>query len=318
MNIINHPSVEIWTQPTSGDIMTDMYKHIERCGRVCYHSLDRKTDTSYNKFIDIINTNKHYSVFAHGTLYLTIFIPYYKDNDTLRRRELVDFFTKNKYSVVNMDRTPHEKYYITTNYRVIVEHDMLDKIQEFITQPTEFHERRISVFFSSNIGVSREFNRHSVNSISEESTRYCNYTKDKFNNEIKYAKSSWINENSESFNEKQQWPFDAWIYEYMNNNKQWTAIDWWLFALSTAETSYMKLIELGWTPEQARVVLNLETGTSFVHTATVSDWKHFLDLRYYGVTGKPHPDAFECAQALHEKLLLSEYGDYFKNIQHIV
>lgn len=315
MNIIN-PSVEIWTQPT-GDLITDMYKHIERCGRVCYHSLDRKTDTSYEKFIDIINTNKHYSVFAHGTVYLTIFIPYYKDADTMRKREYVDFFMKNPYSVVKMDKSPHERYYITTNYRVIAENNMMDRIKEFIVAPTEFHERRITVCFSTNIGVSREFNRHSVNSISEQSTRYCNYTKDKFNNEITFTKPAWVNDLSK-YDEKIQWSFDAWVHEYMNNNKQWTAIDWWLFSLASAEMSYMQLIQHGWLPEQARSALNLSTNTIFVHTASLPAWKHFLNLRYYGTTGKPHPDAFECAQKLHEKLLLSEYGEYFKNVQHTV
>lgn len=78
------------------------------------------------------------------------------------------------------------------------------------------------------------------------------------------------------------------------------AIDWWYFGNLAAEMAYMNLIRLGKKPQEARVVLPLDTNTDLVHTAFVSDWKHFFDLRAHGTTGAPHPDAKALALPLYE------------------
>lgn len=81
-------------------------------------------------------------------------------------------------------------YYITTNMRVIVENNRLDDLQ-YQVEPTEHHEKRITAKFICDRGVSHEFVRHRVFSFAQESTRYCNYSKDKFNNEITFIQPSW-------------------------------------------------------------------------------------------------------------------------------
>ena len=63
----------------------------------------------------------------------------------------------------------------------------------------------------------------------------------------------------------------------------------------------MNLISLGRKPQEARVVLPLDINTELVHTAFVSDWKHFFDLRALGTTGAPHPDAKAIAAPLFEE-----------------
>ena len=76
----------------------------------------------------------------------------------------------------------------------------------------------------------------------------------------------------------------------------------WLFANMAAEKAYMNLVAAGRKPQEARAVLPLDTNTELVHTAFVSDWLHFFDLRALGTTGAPHPDAKLLAEPLLEEL----------------
>lgn len=145
---------------------------------------------------------------------------------------------------------------------------------------------------------------HRVNSIAEESTRYCNYSKDKFGKEISISLPSWIKETDAEI----QASFSDYCSSIAHQHtKDWDPVDYWLFANMACEHSYLNLIRLGWTPQQARTVLPLDTKTELVHTAFIDDWKHFLDLRYHGTTGKPHPDAYQIASMLYEKLKELKY-----------
>jgi hypothetical protein len=74
-----------------------------------------------------------------------------------------------------------------------------------------------------------------------------------------------------------------------------------LNGLGNAENLYLKLINSEWQPQQAREVLPLCTATEIIHTAFASDWKHFFDLRYYGTTGKPHPNMIELSTLMKEE-----------------
>ena len=85
------------------------------------------------------------------------------------------------------------------------------------------------------------------------------------------------------------------------NNNEFEIIDYWLFANLAAEWSYMNLIRLGWKPQQARRVLPLDTKSELVHTAYISDWQHFLNLRYKGTTGTPHPDFMLISEPLYKE-----------------
>ena len=167
---------------------------------------------------------------------------------------------------------------------------------------------RCTINFITDIGASRELNRHRVNSISEESTRYCRYNADKFGNNITVAKLPWINIEDSACQ-----GYFTGLYsdnEICNDNKivphftkNWTAINWFLYGLQIANLVYCKCIELGWTAQQAREILPLNTKTQVVHTAFVEDWEHFIDLRSNGVSGVPHPMAKELADEV--KFLLS-------------
>ena len=144
-------------------------------------------------------------------------------------------------------------------------------------------------------------------SFAQESTRYCNYSKDKFGNEITYIIPAFVELDEASYN---------WIgFNYGDTSKYWCGwkkkeepssveedsslgreiknrmkYHWFLKALEDCEVSYLNLINQGYTPQQARQVLPNALKTEIVVTGFDSDWKHFFDLRYFGTTGAPHPD----------------------------
>lgn len=287
-----------------------IFKDIELAGRTCYKSEDKITKDSANKFVEMLIKRNHTAMLEHGTVYLNVLEgyteKYYKDNpmdSTLYSfYYLSGKYSKNKYSSVNILKGDHTiRAFITTNYRVLVENGWLDDLK-FQCEPTEFHEKRISVRFTCDIGVSREFNRHRVNSIAEQSTRYCNFSKEQFGNEITFIQPNWISD--EELLKISKWRTK--IYEekskviYEQEIQDWNAIDWWLWSLACAELAYINMVKLGWTAQQARDSLPLSTKTELIHTAFISDWKHFFDLR---VSTAAHPQARELAEPLEQEMI---------------
>ena len=316
IKVVN-PSVEVWKQ--EGYTLDAIWKHISRCARVCYQSVPKNNgETDYGfvvrtllKGIDVINQpydieklkTCHLSVLEHGTVHLRypLYVP--RANVQFERR-----LKYNKYSKFYIDEKDYA--YVTTNMRVLVENGWIDEL-EFID---EIHNNEYNLInrctfnFITDIGASRELNRHRCHSISEESTRYCRYNADKFGNNITVAKLPWINiEDSACQGYVTGLYYDN---EICNDNKivphftkNWTAINWFLYGLQIANLVYCKCIELGWTAQQAREILPLNTKTQVVHTAFVKDWEHFIDLRSNGASGVPHPMSKELADVV--KFLLS-------------
>ena len=134
--------------------------------------------------------------------------------------------------------------------------------------------------------------------MAEQSTRYCNYSKEKFSGEISINLPTWISE----LEDKVASTTD--FVALSTKVAQGTASEYenWLFANMAAERTYMNLIAAGRKPQEARVVLPLDTNTELVHTAFLSDWHHFFDLRALGTTGAPHPDAKVLAAPLMQSL----------------
>lgn len=306
----------------AGYDLESIKKHIEICGRTCYKSEGNITDDSYEKFINMLIKSGHTSVLEHGTLYFKI--PYNEFISDIEN-SFDNIYTKIFYI--------HNYYYVTTNFRALIENKYcisLDLLEKYLCAPTEYHDVRITVRFNTQIAISREFNRHRVNSVSEQSTRYCNFSKDKFNKEISINLPSDITEKDiDSADMKQCYglmeskptkidqygkeEFCQVIFE--REVYSWKAIDWWLWANRCAELAYMKLIECGWKPQQARTILPLDTSTELVHTAYIDDWMHFLKLRSpkYGANGV-HPDAAILADKLYNLLLDNKYISGIKTI----
>lgn len=285
---IQNPQYEIWMQ-NPGEL--GIYQQIERAGRVCYKSENNTTEDSAKPFVGRMIEHEHYAMLEHGTVYMTC-----------NHGEL-PLYANNKFSHVN---TIDGKDYITTNLRVMAENKTLEDLKYRTDFEKGKHELRITVHFTTQIAITREYNRHRANSMAEQSTRYCNYTKNKFGSEISINLPTWVKGDLEINDEK----FVELCEDVANEEtNDWTPIDAWLFANQAAEFAYMKLIAMGCKPQEARVILPLDTNTELVHTAFVSDWKHFFDLRALGTTGAPHPDAKILAEPLYEEFKERGYID---------
>lgn len=288
---ITKPSYEIIPQ---GDGMEGIYKQIELCGRTCYKSSDKIEDGSAKPFVERMVSSNHLAMCEHGTIYLHVAY----DNDFFVPESLlVKHYRGNKYSKVIQIGSD---YYITTNYRVIVENGWFDDL-DFLCEPTEWHEKRVTVRFTTQIAVSREANRHRVDSIAEQSTRYCNYSKDKFGGEISINMPKWVeSQGTKDMKFDEEKDFEG-LVSVIRAYKKWTPITKWWFANKVSEMMYLSLVEDdGMKPQDARAILPLDTNTELVHTAFVSDWRHFFDLRSKGTTGAPHPDIEMLATPLYE------------------
>lgn len=287
------PSFEIWEQPAG---LEGVYKQIERVGRVCYKSEDKITEDSAKPFVDRMIKSGHGAMLEHGTVYLQY--------ETVK--SAINPLTKyylNKYSKVKakwgiIGETI--KLFVTTNLRVLVENNWLEDL-EYIWEPTEYHERRVTVHFVCDRGVSHEFVRHRVMSFAQESTRYCNYSKDKFGNELTFIKPCWFD--SSLIDDTGHW--DANTFYRMPT--QPVREEAFLGTLLSVEDSYFDLLECGWKPQEARAILPNSLKTELVVTGFVSDWEKFFDLRARGTTGAPHPQAKELAEPLMKEFIARKY-----------
>ena len=269
------PSVEIIRQEEYD--LNHIFKFIELAGRTCYKSEDKITEDSAKEFVDRMIKSGHGAMLEHSTVYLAI--PYLDTSNIMGYKYFL-----NPYSKITSD---HINTYITTNYRVLVENNWLNDLK-YLCEPTLFHARRTTVKFICDRAIANEFVRHRVFSFAQESTRYCNYTKDKFNNELTFIIPCWIKDLKEG---------NYYAYCEYNHSKNDTSKRWFDSCMS-AEFVYTNLIEEGWKPQEARTILLNSLKTELIMTGFDSDWRHFFELR---CAPNAHPQAKELADMLKDK-----------------
>ena len=307
------PSFEIIEQQSGLD---GLYKQIELAGRTCYKSEDKITENSAKKFVDRMIKSGHGAMLEHGTVYLRYDFKAEGDSNSTAYW-LWSKYNKNKYSesvqAQPIPGVPNGFVAITTNYRVLVENDWLDDLK-YLCEPTEYHKKRVCVRFICDRVTGESFLRHRVFSFARESTRYCNYSKDKFNNELTFIKPCWIKEEDlpKVFNHytKDAWGSLFYGFYYGVTEKEKSAgfnvspERNFLFSLQVAEQLYLELLNQGWKPQQARNVLPFCIKSPLIMTGFVSDWKHFFDLR---CDSAAHPQARELAIPLKEEFIKRGY-----------
>ena len=294
------PSFEIREQPSG---LEGVYKQIEGAGRVCYKSEDKIAEGTAKAFVDRMIASGHGAMLEHGTVYLkceTEVINRYIHPEDGEEEDFnkLEKYEYNSYSVTNDDGI---YLYVTTNLRVLVENDWLDDLQ-YICEPTEFHEKRITVKFVCDRGVSHEFVRHRVFSFAQESTRYCNYSKGKFGYQLTCIIPSWLGleEGSYSLEDVEEKYDKCLIIDRCKNAEEASFVR----ALCHAEREYFDLLELNWKAQQARDVLPNSLKTELVMTGTIKQWEGFFKLRD---AGSAHPQAYELAHPLHEEFIKRGY-----------
>lgn len=306
-------SVEIIEQESG---LLGIYKQIERAARLSYKSEDRITENSAKKMVDTLVNNKHLACLEHGTIYLKV------PMDSGDWVGICGDYDDNPYSKVRYVQHDSNTMiaYITTNARVLIENNWLEDLQ-YMCEPTEYHAKRISVKFTTSIGITRELIRHRVFSFMNESTRYCNYSKGKFGSELTFIIPQWIYDlqaEEASYPNPCDHSSQAWL---MNEHGEdlikdlicmdRTASSWW-DAMTRAEEDYMYFIttDEGYKlkPEEARGILPIDTKSEIIMTGFVDDWLHFFALRsYIAATGKPHPDIQKLADELLQEFLNRGY-----------
>lgn len=245
-------------------------KYIERCARVSYKSEDKITDTSYEKFVNMLESRGHDRPLEFGTVHLKMPEPEF--------RSLTDILTSSRtyndlwmhYKIVE---TWEEGYtvYLTTNYRYYkLMWNQMNTLSEYFDEvDSEYYPKRYTVHMVLDRGVMDEFRTHVGLSHLAESTRYCNYSKDKFGNELTFIQPCW---------------------DIRGSN--------YIDFLQNAEWGYFRMLKNGWTPQQARSVLPLGIKSELISCGFEDAWKNFFDRR---CAADAHPMARDIALPMHEK-----------------
>ncbi len=271
--ILIEPKVELLKED-------NFYSHVANCARVCYASNNNSNISDEQFCKNVLIANNHLSMFRHATIYCK-----YDKNDW--NKYTVDIF----HLAQNINVVYLGDLYIIMNGQSYLEFKRNNiaetlKIDSHIIKdlPNELNEyKRFTFKVITQISTSRELNRVSPNNIAERSTRYCNYSKDKFGNQICICK--------------------PYYYDNLEIADQLAFIN----RMSEYEGNYLNRISRGWKPEDAREFLPLCTATEVVYTYNVREWRHIIDLRYYGITGKPHPNAKIIVGMIRDQLIYLGY-----------
>ena len=245
---------------------------------------------------------KHLATCEFGTVYLEYHVQdpsvigesnYHKQQEELN--SLIKKYANNRYSCIKVNHY-YDTVFITSNYRVLVKNNWLGDLR-YLCIPTSFHERRYTVKFICDRGVTHEFVRHRPFSFMQESTRYCNYSKGKFNNELTFIIPCWSNIEEQDYG-------DVFNVKEPNNTlvpNEYAFID----ALRTSEAHYIGMVSNDWKPEQARAILPNALKTELYMCGFTGDWEQFFKLR--DDKQHAHPQAYELAHPLHEEFIKRNY-----------
>ena len=275
MKIIK-PEVSLWIQH-------DKVAHVARCARVCYG----REQGNNNALYDSLEKRNHLSMYRHETYYSAVPI---KGKDDLIYSALNGYL----YNPYIKYITYKDYCYIITNgnflrdiqkinpflYNSIYNYQITPEEAEQI-EPIWKHFMRYTFCVTTQISTSRELNRVSPNNISEQSTRYVDFNK-KLGIQIATP---------------------HWFYGLTACKRMLAKL-----MFKTTEWNY-KLAKkvLGLKPQDAREFLCLGTNSVVVYTYSLKEWMHILDLRYFGTTGIPHPNAYNVASAI--KKIFKEHYD---------
>lgn len=272
-----------------GFTLRDIYKHIEYCARISYKSQDKITDTSYEKFVNMLESRGHDRPLEFGTVYLS------RTSQKEDNMEWLDKYAYNPWSKFSFGNGStringelRNTVYVTTNYRVIKEHHWEDDLQ-YLCEPTEYHHKRYTVHMILDRGVMDEFRTHVGLSHLAESTRYVNYSKKKFGSELTFIKPCWLDDEKL----KLYGPYHTVI-----RDKSPESI--FIANLNNVERDYLDLIKLGWTPQQARSVLPLSIKSELISCGFKDSWENFF---YRRDAPDAHPMAQEIAKPMHQNSL---------------
>ena len=280
-------------------------KHIERCARVSYKSENKITDTSYEKFVNMLESRGHNRPLEFGTVHLKMMLPDFQTfiHSVLTIGMFNNIWIKHAYK--------GDVIYITTNYRYYLDIiKYFPNVKEYFTEEdNEYYPKRYTVHMILDRGVMDEFRTHVGLSHLAESTRYCNYSKDKFGNELTFIKPCWLDVPEGKYNHcimvsknspdiRVECVGSDEIGKYYNIEEEEGLF---LNGLIKSELTYLDLINnKKWTPQQARSVLPLGIKSELISCGFEDSWENFFKRRD---APDAHPMAQEIAKPMHEEFL---------------
>ena len=266
-----------------GFTLKDIYKHIEYCARISYKSQDKITDTSYEKFVNMLESRGHDRPLEFGTVHLKMILPDFQAfmNSLLTFGILNDIWIKSAYV--------GDIVYITTNYRYYLDIiKYFPNVKEYFTEEdNEYYPKRYTIHMILDRGVMDEFRTHVGLSHLAESTRYVNYSKEKFGREVTFIEPCWEIKTANEVITPEGTHMSSNSLEFLT-------------ALKEAEDHYLSLLAKGWTPQQARSVLPLGIKSELISCGFEDAWANFIRRRDAPYA---HPMAQEIAKPMHEEFL---------------
>lgn len=310
------PKVELWKQE-------DNQQHVARCARVCYAAKDSK---NHEALIKALTHNKHLSMFRHDSRYFIIPLTTRASNIILTNCIECPY--------IELEKSKHDLY-VSTNTQFVSEHEALfidSRLYEvspeyFANSEIGFKHMRYTFNVITQISTSRELNRVSPNNIAEQSTRYCNYSRGKFEGDCAICQPHWFDLGQQEvvylkydcgtayykIDDGEYHPYANTVIKfnkYQDNPKRNLMFQRYMVDTYSNCVSYLEQIGWGMEPQDARGELPLDLATECCYTYSIDEWRHILDLRYYGTTGKPHPNAKIIAGIIRARLM--EEGYEFK------
>lgn len=311
------PDVELW-------VPENVTQHIARVASICYGTKGRReyNEEKDSKMVLNLLNSGHNSVFRHYTLYYIVTYNDYKNNDDLYAK-IIEIFN-DTFVDIRYDEDS-SSYLIAVNCNYTIDHPdfkEMFKLYQVEANTMYFYKEgrnmiRFTFAVTTQISTSRELNRVSPNNIMEESTRYCNYYKEKMGNDVTVCQPFWMDVFN-SFNKLKKdsstpitrvkyngknisalidgklvtIPFSEYHIKTLKEDKTEQNAKTFLGYLHKACVHYHNLLRYKFVPQEAREVLPLDTATFAVYTYSFDEWVKILLLRHYGVTGAPHPNAY--------------------------
>ena len=286
MKIIE-PNVELWEY--ENDIT-----HVARCARICYRKETGDDEKLYNSLIK----RNHLSMFRHISYYYII-------SHNNAPRWLVSYLDAilRGAKIIGIDiNYVQGNYYVVTNGNWSLDHaHLIISINNYMVTAKEFananevawNMMRYTFKVTTQISTSRELNRVSPNNIAEQSTRYVY-------EDGTLCRPHWMTDEEVEIANT-----DSVKMYYVCNEK----LNDYIYNCSHSFICYKHLIEKYEMHRQdARGVLPLDTATVCAYTYSSREWRDIIDLRYYGITGQPHPNAKLIAGMIREKLIELGYN----------
>lgn len=282
---------------------------IERAARTCYKTEDKITDASAEKMAVSLRQRMHYAMLEHGDYIFALDDYHVLDNvvtglvDLMNRTGTVPMLawtnvTGDRPIISGNIRAWREliasgsaaAYYFIGSIDPIYTEDLIEpgsinadphvkqiRYADLVGEVERRTHLRQTVRFIIDRGVSHEFVRHRVMSFAQESTRWCNYSSDRFGRDVTVIEPCYLEPGSEAYN--------LWKRQCMS-----------------AEVGYFTEMNIGLLPEEARALLVNSTKTELVMTGTLGQWDHFFDMRARQTTGPAHPQAAEVAIPLMQEM----------------